>query len=199
MSMILILILIPLLCIIISLFIMSLFNYLTINELDIFLVSITMFLILVIGFITMRLIIKNSQETSATLLNIDKNFLSIFGFYSFNIVVLLGISLVINSILYELNMFNFAIGVLIIIFYIWIFISYIIKNKKKVFTITMIDKINNYIDLIYLSDEEGEYELYVKHDKEYLEEQSYLCQYNPMSKEIRKIIKKNDRSGEENE
>lgn len=199
MSMIFILILIPLLCITISLFIMSLFNYLTINELDIFLISITMFLILVMGFITMRLLIKNSKETSVTLLNIDNNFLSIFGFYSFNIVALLGVSLVINSLIYQMNIFNFAIGLLIIVFYIWIFVSYILINKKKVFKITMVDKINDYIDLIYLSDDFHEYELYVKHDKKYIEEQSYLCKYNPMSKEIRKIIKRVIEVGKKNE
>lgn len=199
MSVLLILILIPLLCITVSLFIMSLFNYITLNELDIFLISTTIFIILVLGFIIMRLLIKSSKETSARLLNIDNNFLSIFGFYSFNIVTLFGACLVINSLLYKINVFNLVIGLTIIGVYIWIFISYVLMNKNKTFTITMIDQVNKYIDLLYLSAGEEEYELYIKHDKKYVEEQSYLCKYNPMSKEIRKIIKRVIEVGNNNE
>lgn len=190
MMVLLILILIPLFCITVSLFIMSLFNYITLNELDIFMISITMFIILVLGFVIMRLLINNSKETSVYLLNIDNNFLSIFGFYSFNIVALLGICLIINSIIYKMNIFNLTIGLVIMGVYIWIFVFYILTYKNKVFTITMIDKVNDFIDLIYLSDEEHEYELYIKHDQKYAEEQRYLCKYNPMSKEIRKIIER---------
>ena len=199
MSVLLILILIPLLCITVSLFIMSLFNYITLNELDIFLISTTIFIILVLWFVIMRLLIKSSKETSARLLNIDNNFLSVFGFYSFNIVTLFGVCLVINSLLYKINLFYFVIGLTIIGVYIWIFTSYVLMNKNKTFTITMIDHINKYIDLLYLSDGDQEYEIYIKHDKKYVEEQSYLCKYNPMSKEVRKVIKRVIEVGNNNE
>lgn len=199
MSVLLILILIPLLCITVSLFIMSLFNYITLNELDIFLISTTIFIILVLWFVIMRLLIKSSKETSARLLNIDNNFLSVFGFYSFNIVTLFGVCLVINSLLYKINLFYFVIGLTIIGVYIWIFTSYVLMNKNKTFTITMIDHINKYIDLLYLSDGDQEYEIYIKHDKKYVEERSYLCKYNPMSKEVRKVIKRVIEVGNNNE
>lgn len=198
MSMLLILILIPLLCITLSLFIMSLINYVTINELDVLMISTTLFLILVLCFVTIRLLIKNGKNTSVLLLNIDRNFLSIFGFLSFTIVAFLGICLLINSLLFKINIFNLVIGIVIIIFYTWLFINYILRKKTKVFSITMIDKVNNYIDLICLSDDDHEYEIYVKHNKKYIEDASYLCAYNPMSKEIRRIIKSVE-SGEFNE
>ena len=189
MSILIILILIPLLCITVSLFIMSLFNYVTMNELDIIMLSITMFFNLVLSFAIGHLIIKNNKDSSAYLLNLENRFLSVFGFYSFNIIVLFGIALVINSLLFSVNTFNVIIGLIIIIFYIWIFISYLIMNQNKVFNITVIDKINDHIDLIYLSDESGEYEFFVHHSKKYIEGSSYLCKYNKMSREVRKIIK----------
>ncbi len=190
MSILIILILIPLLCITVSLFIMSLFNFITINEFDIVLISTTMFLNLILSFLISHLLIKTSKNNSRILLNLENRFLSIFGFYSFNIIVLFGLALIINSLIFQVNIFNLVIGSMIIIFYIWIFFSYIVINKNKVLNITVVDKINNYIDLLYLSDETQEYELYVKHDETYTEGSSFLCKFNPMSKEVRKIIKR---------
>ncbi len=189
MSLLILLIIIPMLTISFALYIMTLINFISFNELDTLMITISILLILVLSFISGRLFIKTNKNPLAYILNLDNNYINIFGFYSLNIIGILGICLLVNSFIYRINLFNFGIGIFIVIVYVYLLYAYLIDNKNIVLKLEVISEEDG-VNMLYLKDADGkEYDFYVNHSDKYIEDKTYLCRYNKMSKEVRKIIK----------
>ncbi len=189
MSVLILLLTIPLFCLSFALYLMTLLNFIMLNEMDFVILSFTICSIFIFSFISFKLLIKTSEDTSFRLLNMDNNFINIYGFFSFNIIGLFGISLLVNTFINLFNPLNFGFGFCIILWYLYILYTYIWDNKEEILTISYIESINKNIDLLYFDEDHC---LYVRHNDIYQEEKKYLCKVNKMSKEIRKIIKESD-------
>ena len=176
--MIMLLLLIPALCISISLYVMLLINFITSGNCDLIL-FITIFINIILSFFTIKIFIKSNSNISN----------SIHGYFSFVIMFLFGSSLILNSCFNKLNIFNLVIGILIFVSFIYITVEHIIKSNKEVLLLESVDEIEEYINCLNLIKEDTTYEFYVDKKIKYKENSKYLCKLNSNNKYIKKIIK----------
>ena len=185
--MIMLLLLIPALCISISLYVMLLINFITSGNCDLIL-FITIFINIILSFFTIKIFIK-SNSNIPFIMNLDNLSNSIHGYFSFIIMFLFGSSLILNSCFNKLNIFNLVIGILIFVSFIYITVEHIIKSKKEVLLLESVDEIEEYINCLNLIKEDTTYEFYVDKKIKYKENSKYLCKLNSNNKYIKKIIK----------
>ncbi len=186
MSILFLLLLIPLICICLSLYGMTLINFVTINEFNITYFSLEIFVSIVLSYFIMRLIIK-SYPASPVINNLDNSFSVIYGYISFSILAPSGIAFIANSIKFGINTYNLPIGILITCLYIFIN-YYFFKRKNLNLTLIAIDKIdNNLLYLSFKSEENDIYTFYTNSNVVYKENNQYSCIINDFTKVLIKI------------
>lgn len=183
------LVLIPIICISFTLYIMSLIDFIINNDLDIILISLGAFISIIISFFVLKVFIRDNRHIPA-IMNMDERSSSIHGYFSFIIMFLFGLSLVLNSIIFKINIFNLTIGLIVIVLFIFITIEYIIKSSKIILLLIDIDDIDSSFRLLVFEDESGGiYQYYVSKKHTYILNKHYLCKIQKSSKYIKKIIK----------
>lgn len=183
------LLLIPILCISFSLYIVSLIDFVLANNLDILMVSLTAFINIIVSFFVIKIFIRDNEHI-AFIMNLDKLSSLIHGYFSFIIMFLFGLSLVINSFLFKINVNNLTIGTIIIGVFIYITIEHVLMSKEYILKLVDIDDSESNVNrLIFESNNEEEFEHYVSKKEKYKVNSKYLCKVGKSSKCIKKIIK----------
>lgn len=182
------LILLPILCIVLSLYVVMLINFVLTNDLDMMLTFLSAFLNVVISFFVIKTFIS-ANGNIAFIRNLDRKSDIIHGYFSFILLFILGVSLVINSIVHKINMYNLIIGLFIIISFIIITYVHLIKTIKEALELTDIDDTEDELNcLIFLKNGE-ELEYYVNKKEKYKINSKYLCKISSSNGSIKKIIK----------
>ena len=189
--MLVILLLIPIFCISMSIFIMNLINFIILNELDILLFTGTIFINIISSFFILKLFIKNNEE-SAFFMNLDQNFSIVYGFFSFCLMFIFGLFLIINSVVNEINIYYLSIGIILVVFFIFLTFMYFIKQEKRELILSNIDEFNESLNLLSFKSDDYLYKIYVSKKEEYIENKKYLCLINKSTNRIKKIKKEID-------
>lgn len=183
------LLLIPFFCISFSLYVLGLLDFIINNSFDIVLVTGSAFTSVVLSFFIIKNFICNNDHI-ASIMNLDKKSSIIHGYFSFFILFLFSISLIVNSFVFKYNMMNLIFGTMFIIAYIYITYEYIIKTETKVLKLVDIDDLDEDLNrLIFEINENEEAEYYVNKKTNYKKDKTYLCKINKSSKLINKVIK----------
>lgn len=124
-----ILLLIPILCVSLSIFLVDLINFVLFNELDILLLISSLFINLITTFITLKIIIKNIKGKIFTTIN--NNFYKVLTYYLLCLTSIVGIFFLINSIKNGANIIYLIIGCLFILMLIIATFNLLIKRKKN--------------------------------------------------------------------
>lgn len=140
MQLVLLIILIPFCSIGFFVYLNALMNYTFNNILNIPLFSCGIAICLILGFIIFHLY-GSVRVLSANKLNYENRVIPNFSYFSFIILVLFGIALIINSLVNEISIFGIFAGSAIIILFIYITFAYIFTSKKEVFILSSIDEI----------------------------------------------------------
>ncbi len=186
--MIIILLLIPLLCISFTLFVMSLIDFILNNNYNLIIILATVFINIVLSFFIIKLFIKSNDDIPK-ILNLDKISNLIHGYFSFINMFLYGLALIINSLLFKINIYNIITGIIITILFIYITFEHVFRTDKIVLTLSSIDDTKEGIKCLYFCNNNDEmYEYYIK-EGTYKEDAKYLCKIGKSSKSIKKIIK----------
>lgn len=186
--MIIILLLIPLLCISFTLYIMSLYYFIINNDHNLLMILITVFVNIILSFFIIKIFIKTNEDIPS-IMNLDKRSNLIHGYFSFINMFLYGISLIINSIIFKINIYNIITGIIIVILFIYITYEHVLRTDKIVLTLTGIDDTKKGLTCLYFCNNNDEmFEYYVK-DNIYKEDANYLCKIGKSSKCIKKILK----------
>lgn len=189
MYLLLLLILIPVLCISITLYILTLTSFISTTNLDTITLTITIFINIIITYLLPKLLIKCFDD-SILLLNRRSSFNLIHSYLSFMFITLFGISLVLNSIVSNLNVIYLIIGSVIIILFVFVTITQFFCVKVCIFTLEDIIEIKKRVHCLILKDENNnEYEVYVSNKDRFKISNKYECKYNKNTNRIQKIIK----------
>lgn len=181
-----VLLLIPILCVSLSIFIMNLINFITLNELDILLFCGTTFVYILTSFFVLRQIIKTNEQ-SAFFMNLDRDFLEVYGYLSYLPLFIASIFFIIDSCLNELNLIYLISGIVICIFFLYITFQYFIRKEVKELKITNVSEYNKYVNLIYLTDEINTYEFYISNKIKLKEDSMYRCVLSKKTKKLKRI------------
>lgn len=154
MQLVILIILIPLCSVGFFIYLNALMNYAFYNVLNTPQFTGGIIACLILGFIIFHLL-GSVRPLSASKLNYESKVIPYFSYYSFTILLLFGISLIINSITNEVNVFTVFAGCGIIILFLYITTVYMIIRKKEVFTLVSIDEIEE-DDLKYPKEDEEE-------------------------------------------
>lgn len=183
------LLLIPILCISFSLYIVSLIDFISANNLDILMVSSTAFINIIVSFFVIKIFIRDNEHI-AFIMNLDRKSSLIHGYFSFIIMFLFGASLVINSFSFKININNLTIGSVIIVMFIYITIVHVLMSKEYILKLVDIDDSESNVNrLIFENNDEEEFEYYVSKKEKYKVNNKYLCKVGKSSRCIKKIIK----------
>lgn len=183
---ILLLLLTPILCICLSFYIFTLVEYITSGTMDTVVLLLTIMLSLILSFIDLKLLI-NSNKKDIYLLNMDNKINTIHGYFSFILLFIFGVSLLIRSFINNTNIYDFILGMLLIILFIYVTYEYIFSSKTDVFEIEDIEEYDDNISLIYLSLNDLILEYFVLNKDGYKKNGKYEVIYKPNLKYIKKI------------
>lgn len=187
--MIVLLFLIPILCISMSLYVVSLVSYIVMNSFDVLLTSVTAFISIVVSFFVIKIFIRDNEHI-AFVMNLDRRSSLIHGYFSFFIMFLFGISLITNSFVHSYNLANLAIGFMFILLFLYVTFESVLKSQKQVLKLVDIDDIDENLDRLVFEDKTNqEYEYYVRKNSIYNVNKDYLCKIGKSSKLIKKIEK----------
>lgn len=167
---------------------MSLTDFVLTNNLDILMTSLTAFVNIIISFFVIKIFIRNNDHI-AYIMNLDKRSSLIHGYFSFIIMSLFGISLVLNSCIHKINVYNLTIGLVIIITFIYVTIEHVLKSTKEVLKLIDIDDTETNVNRLVFENDKEELEYYVNKKANYKVNNKYLCLVGKSSRCIKKIIK----------
>ena len=121
---------------------------------------------------------------------IQKRIDAIIGLFSFTLLFIFGIALIVNYIKVTPNIAKIILGIGICVFYLYIFYYYVLNKKRYLFTLKDITKINDKSYLFTFENEkQGNKEYYVKKKEGYTKGKKYICSYSTLFNDISRIIK----------
>lgn len=186
MSLVLTLILIPILSMIFCLYVMFLYDFIT-NAATLPIIVGIIFGLIMITYLLLISIIKN-KDKSYKIYELEDRLIFFHGYLSLIYLFLFGISLLLKSLLVQLNILQFGIGILIIIIYLYSTYVYIFKRDKKILTLIDIEKEKEKVYNLSFMDDKVIYEYYTDDSTKYRENKSYVCTVNLTTKKIYKIV-----------
>lgn len=186
MTMVLILLSIPVLCVSLSLYVMSLYNLAISGNMTDPLMLMSLLFSIIFSFISIHLIVKN-LPVSAKLLNFKNRVISVIGYISIILFTLFGVSLFINMMITEFDVMKFFISIGTILLFTYATYIMFIYKEVKVFNLFSIEKEGKVYLLSFSSDDDEIAEVYVNSKKEYKENKNYSVLYNKYMKLIVKI------------
>lgn len=189
MSLILLLLLIPVFFVGLIMFIMTLVQYSLGNGLDTIIFLVGLFILTISGFIIPKFLFKLFPD-KVFFMNQDNYASSTYSYFMFILLFMFGISNLVNSIIGGYKVLEFAVGIVIILLFLYVSINYMFKYEDIILELDSIDddKNKNYC-LNFYSEETGLIEYYSK-DGNYEEEKFYLVSFNKATRTIKKIKRK---------
>ena len=186
--MMIVLLLIPILCVSLSLYIMTLINFIAFNELDNLLFLGTMLINIVTSFFIFKLIIKNGEQY-ALIMNMSCDFSNYYGYFSLILLFIFSISLIIHSVVNGMNIIHLTIGIILSLLFLVVTYLYFFKRERKELVLNSINEYNEYLNILYFYEDNHNYKIFLSKKINLVENKKYLCLVSKYSNTIKKIKK----------
>ena len=153
----------PIFAIGITVFVGSLVTFIVTNEINYTFLLISMFVTIISGFFISKNL-KSIMSKSVKSLNIIRNMDIYYGYFNFILFIIFGLSYLLNY-LYSKNVFNLAIGMLCVSFFVYVTYAFFGEKKEKKLKVKSIDdSIKNVKGVVLVDDSLNEYLYYFKSD-----------------------------------
>ena len=179
-------ILIPIFCIGLVMYIITLYNYVILNTLDVPLLTIGFLIIIILSFFIIKLIFKSLPKT-AKYLNKENNANTIYNIFTFVIMFLFGLSIFIKSLNGKFNIFDCAIGTLMASLSVYVISTYFLSYKSEVLKLMDIENYDEKIKCLKFEHEKYGIIEYYTNDEDYKIDSMYKVKINKKTKVISTI------------
>lgn len=189
MSLLALIIIIPIFCIGLVMYIMTLINYVLNNSLDVPLMTISLLIVIVFSFIIIKLFYKNLPKTAKTL-NAEQNSNTLYNIFTFILMLLFGFAIFIKAFMQKFDIFDCAIGIVMVTIALYAINNYFMNFEECVLKIIDIEDYDEKINCLKLEHEKyGDFEYYTD-SKDYKIDESYKVKINKKTKIISTIKNK---------
>ncbi|MDE6141785.1 MAG: hypothetical protein K2G03_04190, partial [Bacilli bacterium] len=147
MAMLALIFLIPIFCIGLVMYIMTLYNYAILNALDVPLLTIGFLITIVLSFFIVKLFYKILPKT-AKYLNKEQNSNTVYNIFTFVIMFLFGLSIFIKSLNAKFNIFDCVIGIIMVSLSSYVISTYFLSYGSEVLKLTDIENIDDKINCL---------------------------------------------------
>lgn len=187
MSILALIILIPIFCIGLVLYMVTLYNYAVLNILDAPLLIIGILIVIILSFFIIKVFFKNLPKTAKNLNN-ELNSNIIYTIFSLVIILLLGGSIFIKSLFNDFDIWNFLVGLILITFSLYFISDFFLSFEEVILKLTNIEIVDHEIKYLKLDHEKyGEFEYYTNKDN-FKINNYYKAKINKKTKVISTII-----------
>ena len=177
----LLLLLIPVFCMGMSVYIATLYQY-VVDKLNVLPLILSVFDIVILGYILPRLFYKIYKSDTPGSLNAEKKISNFSNYLSYIIMLLFAVALLIRFIITHESYLDIYVSVIIILLFVYTTYIYYFDYKNIEFEVNDITDINKKTKLMYLENKEfGVKELYIGNDTEYEIGKKYILKYNKNS------------------
>lgn len=177
----LLLLLIPVFCMGMSVYIATLYQY-VVDKLNVLPLILSVFDIVILGYILPRLFYKIYKSDTPGSLNAEKKISNFSNYLSYIIMLLFAVALLIRFIITHESYLDIYVSVIIILLFVYTTYIYYFDYKNIEFEVNDITDINKKTKLMYLENKEfGVKELYIGNDTEYEVGKKYILKYNKNS------------------
>lgn len=186
MAMLALIFLIPIFCIGLVMYVMTLYNYAFLNTLDVPLLTIGLLIVMILSFFIIKLIFKTLPK-NAKYLNKEQNSNTIYNIFSFAIMLLFGLSIFIKSFNGEFNIFDCVIGILMVSLSTYVISTYFLSYGHEGLKLIDIEIVDDKIKCLKFEQEKyGLIEYYTNEDN-YEIDSIYKVKLNKKTKVISTI------------
>lgn len=186
MAMLALIFLIPIFCVGLVMYIMTLYNYVILNTLDVPLLAIGFLITIILSFFIIKLIFKSLPKT-ADYLNKEQNSNTIYNIFTFVIMFLFGISIFVKSLKNNFNVFDCVIGTVMASLSIYVISTYFLSYKSDVLKLADIENVDEKIKCLKFEHEEYGIIDYYTNDDDYKIDSLYKAKLNKKTKVISTI------------
>lgn len=187
MSILALIILIPIFCIGLVLYMVTLYNYAVLNILDAPLLIIGILIVIILSFFIIKVFFKNLPKTAKNLNN-ELNSNIIYTIFSLVIILLLGGSIFIKSLINDFDIWNFLVGLILVTFSLYFISDFFLSFEEVILKLTNIEIVDHEIKYLKLDHEKyGEFEYYTNKDN-FKINNYYKAKINKKTKVISTII-----------
>ena len=186
MTYLLILVFIPVFFVGIVIYLTTVYAYAFNNDLDLVLLLVGLFSTIISSFVILKTFalmeVKNHK-----LIKLQKKVDAIVNIFSFTLLFIFGVALIISSVKNNMNVGKMIVGIGLVLLYLYVLYYSLFARIITTFKISDITKYNK-VYLISLENKElGIRELYVKDKSKYKKGSEYNCSYSVMFNDIVKI------------
>ena len=176
------LILIPIFCMSVSVYASMLYLYVQ-GDTQLVPLLISIFLVVVIGYILPRVFYKLYKSNTASSLNAEKKVVLLSNYISYIVLLAFGIALLLRCINNDENVLEIYLAGGIVFLFIYITYAYYIGYKKIEWTIIDVAEKNKKTSILMIENKEyGLYQVYTNSSEKYEVGKRYTFKFNPNSK-----------------
>ncbi len=188
----LLLILIPIFCMSISVYASMLYLYVQ-GDSQLVPLLISIFLVVIIGYILPRIFYKLYKSNTASSLNAEKKVVLLSNYISYIVLLAFGIALLLRCIKNDENVLEIYLAGGIVFLFIYITYAYYLAYQKLEWTIIDVSEKNKKTNILMIENKEyGLFQVYVNSTEKYEIGKKYTFKFNPNSKVFKiKSKKKN--------
>ena len=191
MAYLLILTFIPVFFVGIVIYLTTLYTYAFKGDLDVVLLLIGLFGTIISSFVVLKTFALLAFK-DFKLIKLQKKVDAVIGLFSFTLLFLFGLSLIISTMNTSINVGKLIVGIGLVVFYLYIIYYYFLARSKVIFELLDITKVNDkYYMLSFGNDKLGTKEVYVKNKDNYKKGEFYYCRYSDVFNDITKVLNKN--------
>lgn len=186
MAMLALIFLIPIFCIGLVMYVMTLYNYAILNTLDVPLLTIGFLVVMILSFFIIKLIFKVLPK-NAKYLNKEQNSSTIYNMFSFAIMLLFGLSIFVKSFNGEFNVFDCVIGILMVSLSTYVISTYFLSYGHEGLKLIDIEIVDDKIKCLKFEQEKYGLIEYYTNDDNYEIDSMYKVKLNKKTKVISTI------------
>ena len=183
-----ILLLVPLFFVGTVIYVCTLYEFMMNNSLDMVLLLIGVFASLISSYIIFKEI-SMLDINDYKIIKFQRKIDGIIGLFSFTLLFLFGISLIVNSTLTTINYPKMIFGIAIVVFYGYVLYFYMFKRFIYVFKLISITKITDKLYVLsFENKEQGLHDYYTNDKDAYKKGKSYKVAFSKANNNISKIL-----------
>ena len=188
MTYLLILVFIPVFFVGIVMYLTTVYAYAFNNDLDLVLLLVGLISTIISSFVILKTAALIDFK-SHKLIKLQSKVDAIVNIFSFTLLFIFGVALIINSVNNNMNVGKLIVGVGLSIFYVYVLYYSLFARIKETFELVDITKYNKVYKLSFENKEHGSKNIYVKDKGNYEKGSKYICLYSVMFNDITKIVK----------
>lgn len=188
MSLIALIILIPIFCIGLVMYIMTLFNYAFADSLDVPLLTIGLLIVIILSFIIIKLFYKNLPKR-AKYLNSELKSNTIYNIFTFIIMLIFGFFIFLKSFNGGFDLFDSIIGIIMVMISLYAITSFFLNYEETIVKIIDIEEDEKIKCLTLEHEKYGNFSYYIEEDT-FKKDEYYKVKLNRKTKIISTIINK---------